>query len=115
MPPFLLRSNPVVGEGQRVVVRAGPEVAVGLRAGLLILDQLLCVGGQMVGEGFKKPRSPRQNHFSVADPLLRRIERLGPIDLDDMLLLVPLVASLLVFVEVIEPHSAAMPLRKGSG
>jgi hypothetical protein len=69
----------------------------------------------MVGEDLEEPRTPGQDDFPIPDPLLRRVQGLGPVDLDDVLLLVPLVGALLALVEVVEPHMPRKASGKGTG
>jgi hypothetical protein len=63
----------------------------------------------MLCKGLDDPDSPWKDDLPVADPLLRRVQRLGPVYLDDVLVLIPLDRTPLSLVEIVEPNVTMVP------
>ena len=100
----------VVGESHREVVLAGLDVAVGLGSCLIILDELLGVGGEVPGKLLHKSAPARQHAPPIADHAARVVQSFCAVHLDGQLLDVPLVGALLVLVEEVHEDQAVMPL-----
>jgi len=65
-PRVVVRGHPDVGEGEREVVLAGLDVAVGLSPRLLVFFELLGVGGHVLGEELNHLVAPRQDELRTA-------------------------------------------------
>jgi len=103
----------VVGVGEAEVIRPGLHVPVDLRAGLLVLDQSLGIGGHVGRELLEERRSAGEHHQSLPDHPPGSVEGFRPVLPYDPVLLVPSVGSLLVLVEVIEPDPSGEPACEG--
>ena len=69
----------------------------------------------MLGKGLDDPDSPWKDDLPVPDPLLCRVECLGPVYLDDVLVLIPLGRAPLSLVEIVEPNVTMVPCGELSG
>ncbi len=93
----------VVGERERIVVRAGLDVTVGPGPGLFVFNQLLHVGGKMVGEFLDDGSAAGQHDLAIANDPAAGVECLGAVLADDLFVPVPGIGSSLSFDEVVEP------------